>query len=35
MRCLLTKCPRHKESNKALHWTGIPLRFISASELCR
>jgi hypothetical protein len=21
--------------NKALHWTGIPLRFISASELGR
>jgi len=23
------------ESNKALHWTEIPLRSIPASELCR
>ena len=35
MRCLLTKFPRHKESNTALHWTGIPLRSIPASELYR
>jgi len=23
------------QHNKALHWTGVPLRFTPASELCR